>query len=285
MTPGKPEPQPKRRIAPIVFVAWAALLLPVGLIAFRYPEWRRAARVRAEQRQRTIRDSNARPQIHSDLNRAALAGNATAFASAVSRLPHGAGDVDACIALRDSIRAGRVEILQYWLDHGWPVTLNGESILSGCLGTACMSENPTVVRLLLSKGASLEYGGDCLLSAAAGNTDGEAEIAILLIRAGADPNKAFTDHHPFEPLYMPPYLLWASESDRDRFGFTPLMLAARNGSKEVVRALLAKGADARLRNSVGQTALEIAEERGHKEVAKLLIQASKGRSQEKSAAH
>jgi hypothetical protein len=125
----------------------------------------------------------------------------------------------------------------------------------------------------LSKGAGLQYGGDCLLSAAVTDTDGEAEIAIILIRAGADPNKVFTDHEPLGPLTMPPYLLWSSAGDRDRSGYTPLMLAARNGRKEVVRALLAKGADLRPRNLVGQTALEIAEERGHKEVTALLNQA------------
>ena len=272
---GQDEPVRKKRLAPVLLVAWAAMLIPLGIIMLRYPEWKRAAKVREEQKQRAMRDSYARPGIHYALTMAGVAGDTSAFAVAVSQLPHGAEDVDAFMALRDSIRAGHIEILQYWIDHGWPLTFKEDSILTGCMGAASVSENPKIVRLMLDKGAGMDYGGDCLLNATLQDSDAEAEIALMLIKAGADVNKAFTDHEPLGPLYVPPYLVWPPAGDRDRFGYTPLMLAARNGHKEVVHALLAKGANPRLRNSVGQTALDIAEERSYKEIVVLLKDAAK----------
>ena len=41
-------------------------------------------------------------------------------------------------------------------------------------------------------------------------------------------------------------------------GFTPLMIASRNGHPELVRVLLAAGADKDLRNKYGKTALDYA---------------------------
>ena len=53
-------------------------------------------------------------------------------------------------------------------------------------------------------------------------------------------------------------------------GHTPLHEAAFNGDVALVRLLLGSGADRRLRSGDGQTALEIADRHGRREVAKLL---------------
>jgi ankyrin repeat protein len=53
-------------------------------------------------------------------------------------------------------------------------------------------------------------------------------------------------------------------------GHTPLHEAAFNGDVVLVRLLLESGADRRLRTGEGQTALEIANLKGHDEVARLL---------------
>ena len=56
----------------------------------------------------------------------------------------------------------------------------------------------------------------------------------------------------------------------DNDGWTPLMVASAKGKPEVVRVLLAAGADKDLRNSDGKTALDIAIERKKDACAALL---------------
>jgi ankyrin repeat protein len=86
-------------------------------------------------------------------------------------------------------------------------------------------------RLPLPKAA--EYGYDLLVRD--------------LIRAGADPNMNTGDN-----------------------GDTPLILAAGREHEKVIKVLLANGADKELTNKFGDTALDIAEEKGHKEMIELL---------------
>ena len=58
---------------------------------------------------------------------------------------------------------------------------------------------------------------------------------------------------------------------RDNDGVTALILAAQNGHAEVAKQLLDKGAAADARNNDGWTALMVAAANGHVEVAKQLL--------------
>jgi len=51
------------------------------------------------------------------------------------------------------------------------------------------------------------------------------------------------------------------------------MIASMKGNYEVVKALLARGAEVDLRDNDGFTALVLASARGHREVVKLLLAA------------
>ena len=51
---------------------------------------------------------------------------------------------------------------------------------------------------------------------------------------------------------------------------TPLIIATSKGHEKTVKALLANGADKELTNKFGDTALDIAEENGKKEMIELL---------------
>ena len=53
-------------------------------------------------------------------------------------------------------------------------------------------------------------------------------------------------------------------------GWTALMVAARYGHLEVVKVLLAKGADVNAKDNAGNTALMVAAKYGHPEVVKIL---------------
>ncbi len=53
----------------------------------------------------------------------------------------------------------------------------------------------------------------------------------------------------------------------DRFGWTPLMVAARFGRGELVAALVQAGAEPDLRTPDGRTARQLADEAGHADIA------------------
>jgi len=53
-------------------------------------------------------------------------------------------------------------------------------------------------------------------------------------------------------------------------GNTPLILASASGHNEVVTALLAAGADSRMRNRSGQSALDLALNKGNREIVAIL---------------
>ena len=63
----------------------------------------------------------------------------------------------------------------------------------------------------------------------------------------------------------------ASVDAQDKYGFTPLHIAASMNKLEAAAALLEHMADAALRNEAGQTALEVAEAKGSDAVALLLL--------------
>lgn len=60
---------------------------------------------------------------------------------------------------------------------------------------------------------------------------------------------------------------------QDDLGWTPLMHAASTGQDPVVRLLIEKAADIRLRNGLGETALHLAARRGRLDVARRLLAA------------
>ena len=59
---------------------------------------------------------------------------------------------------------------------------------------------------------------------------------------------------------------------QDRFGHTPLILAASKGARDCCAELLQAGASRELRNGIGQSAADAARARGHDTLAALLAQ-------------
>lgn len=150
-------------------------------------------------------------------------------------------------ALVLAIREGSTAVVQDLLAH--PGTDLERRAVNGntALMMAAFKRDGDTVRALLDKGAQVNQPGWTALHYAAAS--GDAAIAQLLIERGAK----------LDAL-----------SPRRSGAVTPLMMAAREGQDGIVRLLLAKGANAGLKNTEGFTAAQLAKQAGHDKVAGLL---------------
>ena len=150
-------------------------------------------------------------------------------------------------ALVLAIREGSTAVVQDLLAH--PGTDLERKAVNGntALMMAAFKRDGDTVRALLDKGAKVNQPGWTALHYAAAS--GDAAIAQLLIERGAK----------LDAL-----------SPRPSGAVTPLMMAAREGQDGIVRLLLAKGANAKLKNTEGFTAAQLAKQAGHDKLAGLL---------------
>lgn len=150
-------------------------------------------------------------------------------------------------ALVLAIREGSTAVVQDLLAH--PGTDLERKAVNGntALMMAAFKRDGDTVRALLDKGAKVNQSGWTALHYAAAS--GDAAITQLLIERGAK----------LDAL-----------SPRPSGAVTPLMMAAREGQDGIVRLLLAKGANAALKNTEGFTAAQLAKQAGHDKLAGLL---------------
>lgn len=121
------------------------------------------------------------------------------------------------------------------------------------LGLAAFFKRRDVVRYLLEAGAdprpASRAGGFTPLHSAVATDAGAADIEIvrMLLGRGAQPNA------------------------KSQSGSTPLHTAAFTGDRATLDLLLRHGADAAIKNKDGKIAADVARERGHQEIADLLV--------------
>jgi ankyrin repeat protein len=179
-------------------------------------------------------------------------------------------------------RAGHLEIARLLVDHGASLELaddNGITPLIGAIVNASIirvnrtgtSDHLKIAQLLLDAGADVNaadwYGETPLWAsvdvrnlelAGDGNDRSVRDEAFALIErlleAGADPN-ARTREYPHERRFIFPI---GSVSWVDLTGQTPFLRAAAAGDVEVMRLLLAHGADANIATDAGTTPLMVA---------------------------
>jgi ankyrin repeat protein/peroxiredoxin len=185
------------------------------------------------------------------LNKAARAGNLKQVQDLIAEgTPVNGRDSLGGTPLHDAAWAGEKDVAAYLISKGAEVNARHTEGGSTPLHYAVLTNHPEVVELLLDHGADLKilYKTKTALHLAAAS--GYARCATLLIAHGADVNA------------------------RDETGATPLSEASWTGETEMVRLLVAKGANANDVNpQTGTTPLHAAASRGYREVAKVLIDA------------
>jgi hypothetical protein len=147
-------------------------------------------------------------------------------------------------ALVLAVREGAVGVVKVLLAH--PGTDLEAQAMNGntALMMAAFKRNKPAAEALLARGAAVNRPGWTALHYAAAS--GDEDIARLLIN-----RKAKLD----------------AVSPKESGAYTPLMMAAREGQAGVARLLLEQGANARLLNTEGLSAAQIAERAGHGDIA------------------
>jgi len=147
----------------------------------------------------------------------------------------------------------------------------------GALILASAEGHTEIVEMLLKAGADVNADNGFALLLASG--EGHLDVVKILLRAGADIHKT--------PSHLKGFTPWAMATGKNRPEIVAeleragakgtalqrgraLFIAAMEDNQTVAEQLLREKADTSLQNEKGQTALEVAREKGSKKVEKLL---------------
>jgi ankyrin repeat protein len=196
-----------------------------------------------------------------------------------------------------AVGTGNLDILRWTLDHGGDI--NADTYSGTPIHVAAREGRLEMLKLLIERGADINAGNMVGTPLGDAIENNHAECAIELLRAGAVPKpEEYSDknllimavHQRSVPMVKA--LLRAGhavdqrgdirELDEDTgemhalyANATPLIVAAQLGEDQIVEALLRAGADPYARDEQGRRAVELAQEKGHRNIAVRLEQAMK----------
>lgn len=154
-------------------------------------------------------------------------------------------------------------MVQYFLDQGVNVNAVDSTDKSGhtALMAAAAQSNTAMVKALIQKGADVNMAATDASSVKNGPLAFKGRTALMMAAPYGSPDmiRVFLDAH-------------ANVNAQDIAGMTPLMfaVASENQDPEVIKMLLAAGADPKSKSTTGETALDWARKYGSPPVLKLL---------------
>lgn len=212
---------------------------------------------------RALLDAGARMDVNTDpralLNATIKAGNRDALALL---LEHGSaqGHVPHAWSLHSAVYRRRVDFVELLIEHGVPLdatSSRGRTALEMAYSQSYQPAERAMVALLLKAGADPKAGrGEALFWEI---TFGEVPAVHRYLKAGMDPNA------PTERGSLPLRSAVARHSVRQ-----PRRNHVKAEALEIIRALLAHGADPELADKAGQTPLQFAEEQEFPEAVALM---------------
>jgi ankyrin repeat protein len=162
-------------------------------------------------------------------------------------------------ALASAVMYGEYDFAKWLLEHGHKVNPN-EPMYGGCsiTSTLCGDQASTeMLRLLLDHGFKLKGYGAAAAAADEGNLEG---LKLLLAHGGFD----------IDEVNMWWYAFDDDDDEPEDSAGSALYRACRQGHLECAQLLLDHGADPKAEDVGGVSCLEIAKDRGHEEIVKLL---------------
>lgn len=198
------------------------------------------------------------------------------------------------IALFDAVRAGKEAEVRAALQAGVNANALSEDNEHSLLTVAAQEGQVKVARALLQAGADVRYvepSSRGVLNIAAGT--GNLEMVQLLLRAGADP-MMHTNHGAY-PIHdaiwarrtavavaLIPYYKSVKYNPDGKGNGYPICMAISFGNTEVVKAFLEAGLDPNDPAFADKPLLERAEEKGNKDIIRLLRNANAKKEPKKS---
>jgi len=187
-------------------------------------------------------------------------------------------------SLSEAVKDGNFERVKSFITEGSDVNVSNENGLSP-LHMAAYKGHKDIAELLILSGANVNAGDKrdtTPLHLAADR--GYRNIAELLIQNGANVNAVTIgcsgNNVKWTPLSKAIYkkhkdvaelLILKGANVNFHFNESNLHLAVRSGQKEIVEILILKGANVNAVNKAGITPLNLADEKGYKGIADMLI--------------
>lgn len=185
------------------------------------------------------------------------------------------------LSMIDAVCRSKIERVRTWIEQGAQVNFEDLSPVAWPpLTSACGNGNEAIVKMLIQKGAEINYRSEDEITALSiASQNGHSEIVQMLIKKGAQITNRPGDQRAFLVAIRRHYspivqLLIDSKANvnlKDINNSTPLLIATLNGDFEIARLLINYDADISLPGFNGVTPLLAAHYKNEVEIIQLFL--------------